>query len=342
MSEPRARIWRGSTDNPYLEIPGNALDEPEDDFASLRTSSSRNQSPFDSRPTSRSPRHETSVQSGAPATLTERTRLARPLASSVKDNPSQNRGQQASSLRRDYSGVDRLARARMARQDHDARVGSSYAKTAHRRARPASQKVALPAQSLRFWRWFRTIPIVCMVLMACASTVVTLGLFGIDEFLYPLHYESFISEAADTYGVDPLLVASIIRTESAWDPKAISRVGAVGLMQLLPETARELAESGRVDSLTFDPKNLTDPATNITYGTAYLDYCLENTDSLDQAIAAYNAGIGAANQWASTDSPFAEAIQYPETTAYLERVLDAFGRYQKTYPDGISSSSGDS
>lgn len=179
-----------------------------------------------------------------------------------------------------------------------------------------------------------------MLIAAGASAAVNYGLFGIRELLYPIHYEDAIEEAAAQWGIDPLLVASIIRTESGWDANAISKAGAVGLMQLMPETAQELAERGLVDPSTFSPDNLDDPLTNIAYGTAYLAYCLQNTDDLEQAIAAYNAGVGAAQEWASEPSAFADAIKYPETTSYLERVQSALENYLSIYPDGIEGGHG--
>ncbi len=312
--------------NPYLAYEGDALDDEEGQDAQLPVGAV---APVPVVPTQRR------------ATPREMPRRSSPSAdpgAPLKGTPTQPQAP------RQRPGADeRLAAAERARAAHDAQgvygtygaYGASpyapdpYAAAAPRRKRPVSER------KLRFWKWYRTLPIVALILAGAVSYVVNAGLFGLREWLYPLDYESAIAQAAEEWDIDPLLLASIIRTESGWDPGAISDAGAVGLMQLMPETAAELAERGLVDPSVFDPENLTDPATNIAYGAAYLAYCLQNTQSLDQAIAAYNAGVGAAQDWASSGSSFLESIAYPETTSYLERVQSALRTYEETYPEGV-------
>ncbi len=348
MSDPRATqggYWQPREGNPYLHLEGDAL-EVEDD---------RDESP---QPSLEETRMATAAPLPVPTMHRPKARElprrsspyadARPNARPDAYSDALAQGADRGSAHRDrpsappMTSAQRLAAAEAARARHDAAgaYGYGYRESIPAPQRPSAAQAprarqAVPARKLRFWKWYRTLPILVMLVAAAASAAVNYGLFGIREWLYPIHYESAIEDAAEQWGVDPLLVASIIRTESGWNADAISKAGAVGLMQLMPETAQELADRGLVDPSAFSPQNLQDPATNIAYGTAYLAYCLQNTDGLDQAIAAYNAGLGAAQQWASEPSAFEDAIKYPETTSYLERVQSALANYLRIYPDGI-------
>lgn len=156
---------------------------------------------------------------------------------------------------------------------------------------------------------------------------------------YPISYSSAIEQSAEAHGVDPYLVCAVIKCESDWNASASSDAGAQGLMQLMPATAREVATMGLVKSSTYDPDNLTDPATNIEYGCAYLAYLSSQCDSNDEVIAAYNAGLGTVQTWKSGQpSSFADAITYPETRLYLTRVNEAYAHYRELYPNGITRS----
>ena len=334
QSRKRYDWWEPSDGNPYLDIPGDALDDGLENVLEgtgsahpVRSLPDEGAADAPSRtevvpPTQRRP------EAVPPSRETQRTVMA-PLPA-----------RPATYL--DGASQERLRRAEQARRAHDDGMRPAYdrpdAHGAYRQPQPRRRGRRLPEiprAKLHFWRWFRVLPIFAMILLAAASVVVNLGLFGINEMLYPLDYNEIVTSAADAYGIDPLLVASVIRTESGWDPEALSSAGARGLMQLLPQTAQELADAGLVDPNVYNPQNLGDPATNIAYGTAYLNQCIQNTEDLDQAIAAYNAGVAQAKEWAASDTPFEEAIQFPETTAYLERVTSAYDRYQRTYPDGI-------
>ncbi|WP_235068229.1 lytic transglycosylase domain-containing protein [Asticcacaulis sp. YBE204] len=117
-------------------------------------------------------------------------------------------------------------------------------------------------------------------------------------------YESAIQRAADTYGLSPDLLISVIRQESGFNPNAVSPRGAIGLMQLLPSTAAELG---------VDPY---DPAANIMGGAAYLRRQLDRFDGrIDLALAAYNAGAGAVARHKGVPP-------YTETRTYVARNLD--------------------
>ena len=94
----------------------------------------------------------------------------------------------------------------------------------------------------------------------------------VRKVLYPVRYAEIIKSASQRYGVDEYLVCAVVKCESNWDPNVTSSAGAVGLMQMMPSTSAEVARLGLVDSRTYNPNDLTDPATNIEYGTAYLAY----------------------------------------------------------------------
>jgi soluble lytic murein transglycosylase-like protein len=118
--------------------------------------------------------------------------------------------------------------------------------------------------------------------------------------------DRIINQAASDHGVEPGLIRSVIRTESAFNPRAVSPVGAQGLMQLMPGTAAELGVT--------DP---FDPEQNIMAGTRYLRQLLDRYDGdLDHALAAYNWGMGNVDRHGLTRLP-------EETRNYLERVKRA-------------------
>lgn len=108
-------------------------------------------------------------------------------------------------------------------------------------------------------------------------------------------------------------------------------------MQLMPSTAEDMVSKGLVDGEEFDPSDLEDPRTNIEIGCAYLAYLSAYFNgATDHAIAAYNAGMGNVDSWTSSGDRLNEAIQFPETQAYLARVTTAHQRYKELYPDSFT------
>jgi len=190
----------------------------------------------------------------------------------------------------------------------------------------------------RFLLWYRVLPLLAIVVTLAACVVFDAGPAVLARtFLYPVSNADQIQESADRHGVDARLVCAVIKCESGWDATVTSSAGAVGLMQVMPSTAESLAEMGIVDATTWDPDDLTDPATNIEYGSAYLAYLQDNLSSMDEVVAAYNAGIGTVNQWRSDGGDIVDNITYPETSRYLERVNRAYAGYVRCYPEGITS-----
>lgn len=133
--------------------------------------------------------------------------------------------------------------------------------------------------------------------------------------------------------VDPYLVAAIIREESQYDPRAVSRSGALGLMQLLPATAQTMARQQGIRDVSRE--ELFDHETNIRFGTGYLAQMLERFEgNVVQAVAAYNAGPAAVSGWLATHGKkdvdeFVESIPYQETRHYVKRVVRSYREYRR-------------
>jgi soluble lytic murein transglycosylase-like protein len=136
-------------------------------------------------------------------------------------------------------------------------------------------------------------------------------------------YETEIARCADTHGVDSALVKAVIKTESNYDNRAISRAGAQGLMQLMPATSR----LRNVD-------NPFNPSQNIEGGVRHLKYLLSTFGDTKLALAAYNAGENAVRKYNNSVPP------YPETKDYVSKVLSHYGRYSGLTPDAAAAQSG--
>jgi soluble lytic murein transglycosylase len=151
--------------------------------------------------------------------------------------------------------------------------------------------------------------------------------------VYPFPFESEIVHSATRFQVDPMLVAGLVRQESAFQPDAVSSAGAVGLMQVLPQTGRKLARQVRVG---YSRKNLRQPEYNLRLGSAYLAQLLKSLGSLEAALAAYNAGEDRVAAWLGEqryDEPaeFVESIPFTETREYVQVVIRNAEMYRRLY-----------
>jgi soluble lytic murein transglycosylase len=163
------------------------------------------------------------------------------------------------------------------------------------------------------------------------------------RILYPLAFWPHIREGASDTGLDPLLIESLIRQESMFEPAAVSPADAHGLMQLLPGTAREVAEgAGRP---LPDRTALHDPAVNVELGTVLLHRLVErHGGSRAKALAAYNAGDDAVAKWERRypnrpEDEFVELISFRETRDYVKAVLGNYQTYRWVYRDRPSTTS---
>ncbi|TML31718.1 MAG: lytic transglycosylase domain-containing protein [Actinobacteria bacterium] len=155
---------------------------------------------------------------------------------------------------------------------------------------------------------------------------------AVREVTLPLRHEDIIRQQAQAKHLDPALIAAVIFAESKFRART-SSTGAQGLMQIQPETARFIAR--RSGARTFQTADLGTPQINIQYGSYYLRYLLDRYGgNRVLAIAAYNAGETNVDRWIvrSGQRGFGvEDIPFPETRAYVRRVLGAEGDYRHTY-----------
>lgn len=146
-----------------------------------------------------------------------------------------------------------------------------------------------------------------------------------ERVRYPLRYEEIVKGHAENYQLEPQLVAAVIYQESKFDPDARSSSGAVGLMQLLPETGQGIAD--RTGGKNWQPEDLLTPELNIRYGSWYLRHLLDKYDDESLALAAYNAGQTNVDEWRRNGV----GIQFDETRHYVERVQELKRMYAEAY-----------
>jgi len=142
---------------------------------------------------------------------------------------------------------------------------------------------------------------------------------------YPLDYETIVRGHAKNYDLDPALLAAVIYRESKFDARAKSDSGAIGLMQLLPDTAKGIAL--HTGGSQFEVSDLWDPEINVRYGAFYLRRLLNKYGDVRLALAAYNAGQANVDDWLAKG----QGIAFPETRQYVDEVLAARDVYAKTY-----------
>jgi soluble lytic murein transglycosylase len=159
------------------------------------------------------------------------------------------------------------------------------------------------------------------------------------ETFYPLGWRAELTEAAGRSVVDPFLVAAVVREESSFFPQARSPVGARGLMQIMPDTARPMA---RARGLSFGSGELLDdPGANLELGSAYLAGLVREFGDARLAAAAYNAGPGRVREWwgarRSDDlDVWVEQIPFNETRGYVKRVMLAWDEYRRLYASSLA------
>jgi soluble lytic murein transglycosylase len=156
---------------------------------------------------------------------------------------------------------------------------------------------------------------------------------AIKELTLPLRHDDIIRQQAEEKDLDPALIAAVINEESGFDRRARSGADARGLMQVTPATARAIAdESGGV---AFTIEDLEDPQVNISSGSFHLRDLLDQYDgNAVAALAAYNAGSGNVDEWGGALLEL-DDIQFAETRAYVEEVLEKREQYRDDYADDL-------
>jgi soluble lytic murein transglycosylase len=169
-----------------------------------------------------------------------------------------------------------------------------------------------------------------------------------EEFgylMYPVPYPVQVLQNAAQYDLPPHLVYAMIREESRFDRKAVSRVGALGLMQLMPETGRYVARELEMPQLTEE--GLLDPEVNIAFGIWYASSLYDRSgDDYIWMLAAYNAGPANAKRWFGSKRSGADTIQivdridFKETRRYVQRIVESANVYHTLYFDAAPAGSG--
>ncbi len=160
----------------------------------------------------------------------------------------------------------------------------------------------------------------------------------LEKRTYKLNYPQEINASADEFELDPYLVAAMIHCESGNRAEAVSPVGAVGLMQIMPDTGEWIA--GKLDLNAYEPSQLTQPAFNIRMGCWYLRFLLDRYEQdRPSALAAYNAGHGNVDKWKNDPAVSVEGdlrnIPFAETEQYVEKVQRAYEKYKTLYQDAF-------
>ena len=151
---------------------------------------------------------------------------------------------------------------------------------------------------------------------------IILIIFTIFLLEFPKKYYNYVNEYASVYNLDKNLIFAVIKTESNFDEKAVSKSGAIGLMQIMPSTAEFIAK--KLNRENFKTDDLYSPKTNIEFGVFYLKYLLNKFDDLE-ALCAYNAGETVVLNWLNSEDYSLEQnklnkIPYKETEWYVKKV----------------------
>jgi len=180
--------------------------------------------------------------------------------------------------------------------------------------------------------------ILAAVIILFISGLITFYLYKLSvEIQYPLPHYDIVTKYSLKYNVEAPLIYAIIKAESNFVPDARSSKGAIGLMQVTPDTGKWISEKLKVSD--FDEYQLLNPETNIEYGVWYINWLkslevLNNGENTDVIIAAYNGGNGRVAQWLknkeySSDGKKLDHIPYDETANYVIRVNKYIEIYDK-------------
>ena len=179
-----------------------------------------------------------------------------------------------------------------------------------------------------------------LILLAIVVVIIVSLIFvsiPILKIIYPRTYEEVVSIYSEEYGVDDNLILALIKAESNFDADAVSNRSAIGLMQLMEETAIDVANRNGIE---LDDENirqdLCDVYKNVQIGTAYLSSLLKRYETKEIALAAYNAGIGTVDNWIEkgiikADGSDIENIPYKEPNYYVRKILRDYEFYNNLY-----------
>ena len=182
--------------------------------------------------------------------------------------------------------------------------------------------------------------IIALAAMAVLLLCLPAALRRVGQQLYPRRFDSVVETYAAEYQMDPLLIYTFIRTESSFDPRAESDVGARGLMQMTEETFEWIkSKLAPGEELTFD--DLHDPDCAVRFGAYYLRLCLDRYGGdVATAAAAYHSGWGTvdgllAHEDYTGDGKTLPSFPYSRMNHYVEKILRCYQRYTELYGPGI-------
>ena len=178
-----------------------------------------------------------------------------------------------------------------------------------------------------------------IIIIAILIIVVFLGIFKnkILKIIYPKTYKEIVSVYSGKYNVEENLVFALIKAESNFNSEAVSHRDAIGVMQIMEETAKDVANK---NSIKIENENIKQELlkidNNINIGTKYLSTLLEKYKNKEIAVAAYNAGIGTVDGWIQkeiikSDGSDIENIPYKETNNYVRKILRNYKLYEELY-----------
>lgn len=157
------------------------------------------------------------------------------------------------------------------------------------------------------------------------------------KILYPKTYQEIVSVYEEKYNVEANLIFAVIKAESNFNERAISNRNAIGLMQIMEETAKDVAKKNDIE-INFDnlQEELCDVYKNIEIGTCYLSTLIQKYQNKEVALAAYNAGTGTVDGWIEKgiiqkDGTDIENIPYKETNNYVRKILRDYKIYEDLY-----------
>ena len=163
--------------------------------------------------------------------------------------------------------------------------------------------------------------------------IVSLARYYILDEAYDKKYEDIVEKVATKYEIDSNLIYAIIKTESGFNKDAKSGAGAIGLMQIMPGTAKEVSKN--IGLVEFDEDMLYEPEVNIEIGTSYYKTLLDKYENKELALIAYNAGQGNVDKWINdgviTDQTSYFNLPYKETTIYWQKVMSNYTIYNYLY-----------
>lgn len=173
---------------------------------------------------------------------------------------------------------------------------------------------------------------ICLALLLCVLLLLITSPPVLLRVIYPRKFSALVDRFSDQYGVPEEIVYAVIKTESNFDPDAISHAGAVGLMQIMPSTFAWLTE---MTGENLQLSDLNDPEINIRYGTFFLQFLYQYYGNYQTALAAYNAGMGNVSRWLASDEYTTDGkltcIPFPETSEYVRLVTRRAEQYKKLY-----------